>query len=149
MAKYASMTRAPTPASPAIPQTNHTAHTHHARHHHGSFHSHVTSAVHKAGPETIQALRTAMAKESVPATWENSLRYIMEHESGGQVGAANRVDTARGLFQLTRASYPLNPNGAASFGNPVEEAQGGIRYIQKRYQTADTAAAFWQRHGWY
>ena len=90
-----------------------------------------------------------MSKEGVPATWEDSLRFIMERESGGQVGAANKVDTARGLFQLTRASYHLNPNGAASFGNPVEEAQGGIRYIEQRYQTADNAAAFWQRHGWY
>ena len=73
----------------------------------------------------------------------------MERESGGRTGVANRTDTARGLFQLTRASYHLNPNGAASFGNPVEEAQGGIRYIQERYQTADNAVAFWQRHGWY
>ena len=90
-----------------------------------------------------------MGRERVPDSWENSLRYIMEKESSGKVGAANKLDTARGLFQLTRASYHLNPNGAASFGNGVEEAQGGIRYIQQRYQTADNAAAFWQRHGWY
>ena len=90
-----------------------------------------------------------MDKEGVPASWEDSLRFIMERESGGETGAANKVDTARGLFQLTRASYHLNPNGAASFGNPVEEAQGGIRYIKHRYRTADSAAAFWQKHGWY
>lgn len=90
-----------------------------------------------------------MTKEAVPPSWEPSLRFIMDRESSGRVGVQNKVDTARGLFQLTAASYHLNPRGAASFGNSVEEAQGGIRYIQQRYQTADNAAAFWQRHGWY
>ncbi len=36
-----------------------------------------------------------------------------------------------------------------SFGNAVEEAQGGIRYIQQRYGTADNAVAFWRQHHWY
>jgi SLT domain-containing protein len=43
----------------------------------------------------------------------------------------------------------LNPNGTQSFGNAVEEAQGGIRYIQQRYGTADNAVAFWLQHRWY
>ena len=74
----------------------------------------------------------------------------MQRESTGKVGAANtRSITARGLFQLTKASYHLNPHGAASFGNAVEEAQGGIRYIAQRYQTADNAVGFWKKHGWY
>jgi SLT domain-containing protein len=85
----------------------------------------------------------------VPESWEQPLQYIIGQESNGQVGAANHTDTARGLFQLTRAAYHHNPNGAQSFGNPVEEAQGGIRYIQQRYQSAENAMSFWQKHGWY
>jgi hypothetical protein len=54
-----------------------------------------------------------------------------------------------GLFQLTAAHYHLNANGVLSFGNAVEEAQGGIRYIRQRYGTADNAVAFRQRHRWY
>ncbi len=90
-----------------------------------------------------------MSKEGVPTSWEAPLQFIVGQESDGQVGASNHSDSARGLFQLTRASYHLNPNGAQSFGNPVEEAQGGIRYIAQRYRTADNAAQFWQKHGWY
>ena len=126
------------------------AHRHHHRQHH---------AAHPAGSASFQthldhktvtdALQAAITKEAVPSTWEPSLHYIVDHESSGKVGARNTVDTARGLFQLTAASYHLNPHGAASFGNAVEEAQGGIRYIQQRYRTADNAADFWQRHGWY
>jgi hypothetical protein len=95
------------------------------------------------------ALAQAMAVEKVPQSWHNSLHFIMSHESGGQVDARNPVHSARGLFQLTKANYHLNPRGAASFGNGVEEAQGGIRYIKERYGTADNAVAFWQRHHWY
>jgi hypothetical protein len=95
------------------------------------------------------ALNQAMALEGVPQTWQSSLRFIMAQESGGQVNAKNPVHSARGLFQLTAAHYHLNPSGAQSFGNAVEEAQGGIRYIQQRYGTADNAAAFWRQHHWY
>ncbi len=90
-----------------------------------------------------------MEKEGVPSSWETGLHFIMQRESGGKVGASNHVDTARGLFQLTKASYHLNPHGAGSFGNAVEEAQGGIRYVAERYQTADNAVGFWKKHGWY
>ncbi len=146
----AAMTDPAPSASPvAAPAAKPAGHRHHAHHQHANaFHHHVQRAAH-APAEAAAALKAAMGREGVPDAWENSLRYIMEKESAGKVGAANKVDTARGLFQLTRASYHLNPNGAASFGNGVEEAQGGIRYIQQRYQTADNAAAFWQRHGWY
>jgi len=95
------------------------------------------------------ALSQAMALEGVPQSWQSSLRFIMARESGGQVDAKNPVHSARGLFQLTAVNYHLNPNGARSFGNAVEEAQGGIRYIQRRYGTADRAVAFWQQHHWY
>ena len=95
------------------------------------------------------ALTQAMALENVPASWKSGLSFIMAHESSGQVDARNPVHSARGLYQLTRANWHLNPHGAASFGNAVEEAQGGIRYIRARYGSAGNAVAFWQRHHWY
>ncbi len=95
------------------------------------------------------ALAQAMTLEGVPSSWQSGLRFIMAQESGGQVNAKNPVHSARGLFQLTAANYHLNPNGAGSFGNAVEEAQGGIRYIQQRYGTADNAVTFWRQHHWY
>jgi hypothetical protein len=100
-------------------------------------------------PASDAALVQAMDREGVPQSWRPALQFIMAHESGGQVGARNPVHSARGLFQLTAAHYHLNPNGARSFGNAVEEAQGGIRYIQQRYGTADNAVAFWRQHRWY
>ena len=152
------------PASVATPVTHaagngtatHHSHRHHAgTHHTASFHKHVAHASsHAAAPaetpqEVTEALKTAMAKEGVPNSWETGLHFIMERESNGKVGASNHIDTARGLFQLTKSSYHLNPHGAASFGNAVEEAQGGIRYVAERYQTADNAVGFWKKHGWY
>ncbi|WP_310630365.1 hypothetical protein [Paraburkholderia sp.] len=73
----------------------------------------------------------------------------MAQESGGRVNARNGASTARGLFQLLQAQYDLNPRGEASFGNAVEECQGGIHYIYGRYHSARHARAFWQSHHWY
>ncbi len=95
------------------------------------------------------ALQQAMNLENVPQSWRPALQFIMVQESTGKVGASSPVHSARGLYQLTAANYHFNPNGVHSFGNAVEEAQGGIRYIQQRYGTADNAVAFWQQHGWY
>jgi hypothetical protein len=95
------------------------------------------------------ALTQAMAAEDVPASWQPSLAFIMAHESSGKVGVQSPVHSARGLYQLTAANYHYNPNGAASFGNGVEEARGGIRYIRARYGSAEKAAAFWRTHHWY
>ncbi len=94
------------------------------------------------------ALTEAMQREGVPASWQASLQFIMAKESGGRVDVKNPTHSARGLFQLTAANYHYNPRGAASFGNGVEEAQGGIRYIVSRYGTAANAASFWQQHQW-
>ena len=95
------------------------------------------------------ALTQAMAAEHVPESWQPGLTFIMAQESGGQVSVRNPVHSARGLYQLTAANYHYNPNGAASFGNGQQEAQGGIRYIRARYGTADNAVAFWRQHHWY
>jgi hypothetical protein len=99
--------------------------------------------------EAVNAISQAMALEGVPASWHAGLTYIMAQESGGRVGVHSPFHSARGLYQLTAANYHYNPNGAASFGNAVEEAQGGIRYIRARYGTAEKAMAFWHQHHWY
>ncbi len=136
--------------------------------HHGGHHHHAATLVHLQAqhghaparhwienpasviPGTVQqALRRAMDLERVPASWHDGLQFIVAQESGGRVDTRSRVDTARGLFQLTHASYHMNPNGQASFGNAVEEAQGGIRYIRERYGTAENAASFWRSRFWY
>ncbi len=98
---------------------------------------------------SMDALNRAMAREGVPSSWQPGLAFIMAHESGGRVDAKSPVHSARGLYQLTAANYHYNPRGAASFGDGVEEAQGGIRYIRARYGTAENAAAFWRQHHWY
>jgi hypothetical protein len=99
--------------------------------------------------EAANALSQAMARENVPDSWRPGLDFIMRKESSGQIGIRNPVHSARGLFQLTRVNYHLNPNGEASFGNGVEEAQGGIRYIKQRYKTIERAVAHWNQKGWY
>lgn len=95
------------------------------------------------------ALREAMKVEGKSSADFNDLLWIMTQESSGIVNARNGSSTARGLFQLLRAQYNLNPNGEASFGNAVEECQGGIRYIYGRYHAASRARAFWKSHHWY
>ncbi len=100
-------------------------------------------------PKVEAAVDEAIEAEHVSPGWRNSLLFIAAQESSGHVGARNNADSARGLFQLTRASWHLNPNGAASFGNAREEAQGGIRYIEARYTTALSAESFWRLHHWY
>jgi hypothetical protein len=95
------------------------------------------------------ALRRAILIEQVSIGEYNDLLWIMAQESGGVVNARNSASTARGLFQLLAAQYPLNPNGINSFGDAVEECQGGIHYIMGRYHSAKIAKTFWQKHHWY
>jgi SLT domain-containing protein len=86
-----------------------------------------------------------MVLERVPVTSFDDLLWIMAQESSGVVDARNPASSARGLYQLLRPQYSLNPTGEKSFGNPVEECQGGIRYIMGRYHTAALARAFWEK----
>ena len=95
------------------------------------------------------ALREAMRIEHVPAADFHDLLWIMAQESAGVVNAQNGSSIARGLFQLLAAQYSLNPRGAASFGNAVEECRGGNKYIYGRYHSARAARTFWQQHHWY
>jgi len=95
------------------------------------------------------ALHEAMEREGISHTEFDDLLWIMAQESGGIVDAHNTASTARGLYQLLHVQYELNPHGERSFGNAVEECQGGIRYIMGRYHTAAKARAFWEQHHWY
>ena len=95
------------------------------------------------------ALRTAIDLESVSSADFDDLLWIMAQESAGIVNARNGASTARGLYQLLHAQYGLNPHGEHSFGNAVEECQGGIRYIYGRYHSAKSAKDFWKKHHWY
>jgi hypothetical protein len=135
-------------------------HRHHGHRHAHAFHhalarTHARTAAPRsevaAGlPGAVEdAIRKAMTREGAPASWTDSLRFLVAKESGGQVDVRNPHHSARGLFQLTASNYALNPHGAASFGDAVEEAQGGIRYVRARYGTAEVAAAFWRRKGWF
>lgn len=99
--------------------------------------------------ESLQALKKAMTLEHVSESEFSDLAWIMAQESGGIVDTKNPHSTARGLFQLLKAQYELNPNGEKSFGNAVEECQGGIRYIMHRYKSAANAREFWKKHHWY
>jgi hypothetical protein len=142
---------APSSAQAAKSQDGFAGVLHHAVHHHPHHHRthhHAPHAV-AVSADVKAAVYHAIRAEGVPAAWRSSLLFIAAQESSGHVGARNTADSARGLFKLTRASWHLNPNGAASFGNAVEEARGGIRYIQCRYDTAPKAEAFWRTHHWY
>ncbi len=74
--------------------------------------------------------------EGVSAKEYDDLLWVTAQESGGEVDARNPASSARGLYQLLRPQYSLNPNGERSLGNAVEEAQGGDRYLVGRYGTA-------------
>ena len=72
-------------------------------------------------PTTVQtALNEAMRREDVSISQFDDFLWIMAQESGGLVNVKNSMSSARGLFQLTRAQYSLNPNGEKSFGIAVE-----------------------------
>ena len=102
-------------------------------------------------PQPIQlALRQAMALEKMPADWFDDMLWILAQESEGNIGIRNHQgSSARGLFQLMKVNYHLLPHGKASFGNAVEECQGGIRYVVGRFHTAAAARRFWEKHLWY
>jgi hypothetical protein len=136
-------------------QAANSAATRHAgAHRAGASHATTTHSAPASGasahqPSADAALTQAMSIEAVPDSWHAGLEFIMMQESGGKVGARNPASSARGLFQLTASNYHLNPHGVHSFGNAVEEAQGGIRYIEERYGTVDNAVAHWRyRHSY-
>jgi hypothetical protein len=101
-------------------------------------------------PVNVQnALREAMRVEGIAMAEYDDFLWLIAQESGGKVNVRNSSSSACGLFQLLRAQYPLNPNGEKSFGNAMEECQGGIRYVVGRYRSATAARDFWLQHHWY
>ncbi len=102
----------------------------------------------KALPQSsLDALRTAMRLEDLPANQFDDMAWIMAQESQGVVGVPNnRGGSASGLFQLQPSNYHFYPNGAKSIGNAVEEAQGGIRYMLWKYGNAARAKAAWVKN---
>jgi len=116
-------------------------------------HSHQKGFIPKDPGSISSATKAALSKvmkleHVLPAQYDDLL-WIMAQESSGHVNAKNPHSTARGLFQLLRNNYDLNPNGTKSFGDDVEECQGGIRYIIQRYHSARAARQFWEKHHWY
>ncbi len=103
-------------------------------------------------------LQQAMQALGIPTDQYDALAYIMQVE-GANVGQTTNIqppagsglpaNTAVGLFQMTQANWNYFPNGAASIGNGVEEAEGGINYIMARYGSASAAAAHEQQFKWY
>lgn len=76
-------------------------------------------------------------------------RWIIQHESGGNVFADNPTSTAFGLGQLllsNRRKY-LGANYATT--NYDLQLQAMRSYIHDRYGTAENAMRFWQAHGYY
>lgn len=100
-------------------------------------------------PIVKTALREAMRLERISSTEYDDFLWLIAQESGGIIGARNGQSSARGLFQLLRAQYGLNPNAERSFGIAIEECQGGIRYVVGRYRSAAAAKQFWLQHHWY
>lgn len=100
-------------------------------------------------PVVRTALREAMRLERISSTEYDDFLWLIAQESSGIVGIRNSKSTARGLFQLLRPQYSLNPNGERSFGVAIEECQGGIRYVVGRYRSAAAAKQFWLQHHWY
>ena len=94
--------------------TKHNArHTYHAQKTHTKLvkpkrTSHDPSSI---SAESLQALKKAITLEHIPESEFSDLAWIMAQESGGVVDAKNPHSTARGLFQLLKAQYDLNPNG--------------------------------------
>lgn len=65
-------------------------------------------------------------------------------------GVQGRFTCATGLGQLIPTNVDqFYPDGRAGIGDPLNEAVGMLKYIQKRYQTPMAAKTFWDEHRWY
>ncbi len=82
----------------------------------------------------------------------DDLAWILAQEPTGVPGIQNMSgsSTASGLFQTTAANrQAFYPRGETSVGSAIEEARGGIRYIEQNYGSAAAARRFWEEHHWY
>lgn len=79
----------------------------------------------------------------IPSDWEPWLKYIINHESGGNPRAINRTDInaqqghpSQGLMQLIPSNFSQFHDGAPNdILNPVSSIVAGINYIKSRYGT--------------
>lgn len=89
-----------------------------------------------------------MKQAGIPASWYDSINYIVSHESGWRVNATNRSSGAYGLPQ----SLPGSKMAAAGRDwrtNPITQLKWMKSYVTSRYGGGPGAAAFWRSHHWY
>jgi TP901 family phage tail tape measure protein len=96
-------------------------------------------------------LKAAISATGVSGDWLPGLRWIVEHESGGDPHAKNPHSTASGLFQMIDTTWAgaRDKSLPNDIWNPIINAIAGIRYIAERYGNANNAVDFWQAHGHY
>lgn len=88
-----------------------------------------------------------MEQAGIPASWYDSINYIVSHESGWRVNATNPSSGAYGLPQ----SLPGSKMAAAGRDwrtNPITQLKWMKSYVN-RYGGGPGAAAFWRSHHWY
>jgi hypothetical protein len=103
----------------------------------------IARAENKVGVD--EALKRGLERcnsEFGPEHWE-SLKKLVDHESGWRVGAINKSSGACGLFQ----AYPCSKMDG--LGNLEKELDFGMGYIKNRYGNPTEAWYFWQAHRWY
>lgn len=76
-----------------------------------------------------------------------SLKWIIQHESGGNPTAQNPNSTAYGLMQFLDSTW--GNYGYEKTSDPVQQLIAGNAYIKQRYGSADAAKAFWEKNHWY
>lgn len=90
-------------------------------------------------------------KAKVIAKWGEdqwpAMKYILDHESGGNPQAINKSSGACGLPQALPCSKLLNVIG--SLDNVDGQLDWMVNYIAQRYSTPTNAETFHQSHGWY
>jgi len=90
---------------------------------------------------------------NIPASWVPMLKYIMNHESGGNPNAQNNTDSnaragipSQGLMQLIPPNFRRYHAAGTPFQikNPVANIAAAINYIHARYGTIFNTP--WARH---
>jgi hypothetical protein len=91
---------------------------------------------------------SVMAKIADSLGWSlPDWKWVVGHESGGQVSVKNPTSTAFGLGQLLDSTYAKYGGGPGSSG--VEQIRAMAAYIRDRYVTPTAAKAFWEANHYY
>lgn len=96
-------------------------------------------------------LQAAISATGVSGSWLPGLRWIVEHESGGDPHAKNPHSTASGLFQMIDTTWAASRDKSLpnDIWNPIINAIAGIRYIGERYGNPGNAVDFWKANNHY